>query len=101
MWNHQIDLNLIYVAILYCAKDVNLIMQLLSAFKQWKFRDNNEQKYKNKMNIFLERRCCNHNINLFFIFVCEIAIYKRKKAIEIATSETVHDGLPFVEKDKT
>ncbi|ETO00796.1 hypothetical protein RFI_36644, partial [Reticulomyxa filosa] len=96
--NHSIDLNLIYVAICY-AKDVNLTMQLLTAFKQWKFRDNNEQKYKNKMNKFLERRCCNHNINLFLIFICELAIHKGKTAIEIVTSETVNDGLPF-EKDK-
>ncbi|ETN99893.1 hypothetical protein RFI_37574 [Reticulomyxa filosa] len=100
MWNHSIDLNLIYIAIRCCKRDVDLTIQLLTVFKQWKFRDNNEQKYKNKMNKFLERRCCNHNINLFIIFVCEIAINKGETVIEIATSETVNDGLPFVGKDK-
>ncbi|ETN98267.1 hypothetical protein RFI_39243 [Reticulomyxa filosa] len=98
MWNHSIDLNLIYAAICCCKRDIDLTMQLLKVFEQWKFQDNNEQKYKNKMNKFLERRCCNHNINLFCIFIYQA--YNEKKVIEAATSETVNDGLPFVEKDK-
>ncbi|ETN97528.1 hypothetical protein RFI_40001, partial [Reticulomyxa filosa] len=95
MWNHQIDLNLIYVAILCCAKDVNLTMQLLTAFKQWKFRDNNEQNYKKRMNEFLEKRGCNHNINLFHMFY-----FKTVDAIKGSTLITVNDGLPFVKKDR-
>ncbi|ETN99757.1 hypothetical protein RFI_37710 [Reticulomyxa filosa] len=89
MWNHQIDANLIYIAIRCCKKNVNLTMQLLTVFEQWKFLNNNKQKYKARMNEFLERRCCNHNINLFCIFICEAKILKGNTAIEIATSETI------------
>ncbi|ETN99355.1 hypothetical protein RFI_38126 [Reticulomyxa filosa] len=99
MWNHQVDLNLIYIVI-RGAEDVNLAMQLLTAFEQWKLQDNNKQKYKARTNEFLKRRCCNHNINLFCIFICEKAL-KESSAIEVAISETVNDCLPFVEKDKT
>ncbi|ETO03293.1 hypothetical protein RFI_34117 [Reticulomyxa filosa] len=97
MWNHQIDLNLIYAAFNGCKKDVNLTIQLLFEFKQWKFRDNNEQNYKKKMNEFLEKRCCNHNINLFLIFGVK---NKTVDAIKWSTVITVNDGLPFVKKDQ-
>ncbi|ETO02420.1 hypothetical protein RFI_35016, partial [Reticulomyxa filosa] len=60
---------------------------------QWKFRDNNEQNYKKRMNEFLEKRCCNHNINLFHMFFF-------KDAIKGSTILTANDGLPFVKKDK-
>ncbi|ETN99350.1 hypothetical protein RFI_38131, partial [Reticulomyxa filosa] len=77
--------------------DINKRIKLLFEFEQWKFQDNNKQKYKARMNEFLKKRCCNHNINLFCIFICQAY----NEAIEIATSETINDGLPFVEKDKT
>ncbi|ETN99520.1 hypothetical protein RFI_37950 [Reticulomyxa filosa] len=98
MWNHQIDLNLIYVILNHCRKDVNLAIQVLFAFEQWKFRNNNEQNYKKRVNEFLERRCCNHNVNLFFIFVSQID--KEQTATERATLDIDCYGLPFVEKDK-
>ncbi|ETO35718.1 hypothetical protein RFI_01344, partial [Reticulomyxa filosa] len=101
MWNHSIDLNLIYAAIRCCKKDVNLTTELLTVFEQWKFLDNNEQKYKARMNKFLERRCCNHNVNLLCIFICKAKTSKENTAIKTATSETINDCLPFVEKDKT
>ncbi|ETN97350.1 hypothetical protein RFI_40181 [Reticulomyxa filosa] len=72
-------------------------MQLLTVFEQWKLQDNNEQKYKARMNEFLKKRCCNHNINLFCMFICQA---NKKKAVKIATLETVNNCLPFVEKDK-
>ncbi|ETN99374.1 hypothetical protein RFI_38107 [Reticulomyxa filosa] len=97
MWNHQIDANLIYAALNCCKKDVNQTIQLLFKFEQWKFRDNNEQNYKKRMNEFLEKRCCNHNINLFFMFYVKS---KTVDAIGFSTAITVNDGLPFVKKDK-
>ncbi|ETN98082.1 hypothetical protein RFI_39440 [Reticulomyxa filosa] len=72
-------------------------MQLLTVFEQWKLQDNNEQKYKARMNEFLKKRCCNHNINLFCMFICQAS---KKEAVEIATLETVTNCLPFVEKNK-
>ncbi|ETO15477.1 hypothetical protein RFI_21886, partial [Reticulomyxa filosa] len=48
MWNHQIDLNLIYVALNGCRKDANLTIQLLFEFEQWIFRDNNKPKIQSK-----------------------------------------------------
>ncbi|ETO06888.1 hypothetical protein RFI_30504 [Reticulomyxa filosa] len=95
MWNHQIDANLIYVALDYwCKGNVNLAIQLLFKFEQWKSRDNNKQNYKKIMNKFLEKRCCNHNINLFHVFVV------KDEAIKGSTILTANDGLPFVKKDK-
>ncbi|ETN99521.1 hypothetical protein RFI_37949 [Reticulomyxa filosa] len=98
MWNHQIDANLIYAAFNCCEKDVNSTIQALFAFEQWKFRNSNEQNYKKRINEFLERRCCNHNVNLFFIFVSQID--RKQTATERATLNIVHFGLPFVEKDQ-
>ncbi|ETO03121.1 hypothetical protein RFI_34289 [Reticulomyxa filosa] len=96
MWNHQIDLNLIYVAIAYL-KNINQI-ELLLEFEQWKFQNNNEKIFKNKKNEFLERRCRNHNVNLFFMFFSEKD--KGRTAFEHAALSTVNNGLPFVKKDK-
>ncbi|ETO02396.1 hypothetical protein RFI_35040, partial [Reticulomyxa filosa] len=94
MWSHSIDLNLIYVALDYwCKGDINETFGLLFEFGQWKIQNNNEQKYKKRMNDFLERRCCNHNINLFFMFLSETD--KNRTAVERAALCTVF-GLPFV-----
>ncbi|ETN98010.1 hypothetical protein RFI_39512 [Reticulomyxa filosa] len=97
MWNHQIDLNVIYIVI-SAYEDINKTFELLFEFDIWKSRDNNEQKYKKKMNEFVNKRCCNHDVNLFLIFYSEK--YKGRSAIKNATAYTVNDGLPFVEKDK-
>ncbi|ETO02767.1 hypothetical protein RFI_34646, partial [Reticulomyxa filosa] len=97
MWNHQIDANLIYIALSLCENDANLTMQLLLKFEQWKFRDNNEQNYKKRKNKFLEKRCCNHNINLFFMSYVKD---KTVDAIKWSTAITVNVGLPFVKKDQ-
>ncbi|ETO02626.1 hypothetical protein RFI_34792 [Reticulomyxa filosa] len=94
MWNHSIDFNLIYVALEHvCKGDINKTFKLLIAFEQWKFRYN-----KKRMNKFLKRRCCNHNVNLFCIFLSEK--YKKRKAIEHAKLNIVNNGLPFVAQDR-
>ncbi|ETO03051.1 hypothetical protein RFI_34360 [Reticulomyxa filosa] len=99
MWNHEIDANLIYALLSYlCKGDVNKTNMLLFVFEQWRFQDNNEQKYKDIINTFLKRRCCNHNINLFCMFFSEID--KGRTAIEHATLTTINNGLPFVSKNK-
>ncbi|ETO01863.1 hypothetical protein RFI_35576 [Reticulomyxa filosa] len=95
IWNHQIDANLIYVALLY-SQDINKAIWLLHEFKKWKFRYDNKQNYKKKINKFLKRRCCNHNINLFFIFFSNDI----SNGIKLATVTTVDICLPFVKKDK-
>ncbi|ETN97281.1 hypothetical protein RFI_40250, partial [Reticulomyxa filosa] len=94
MWNHSIDLNLIYVALDdLCQGNINKTIQILFEFEQWKCQNNNEQKYKKRINEFLEKRCCNHNINLFCMFLS-----KKYKliAVEGAALYTVNDGVPFI-----
>ncbi|ETO00805.1 hypothetical protein RFI_36634 [Reticulomyxa filosa] len=46
IWNHSIDLNLIYVALDdLCQGNINKTIKILFEFEQWKYQDNNEQKY--------------------------------------------------------
>ncbi|ETO16148.1 hypothetical protein RFI_21209, partial [Reticulomyxa filosa] len=61
--------------------------------------DSNKQKCKMRMNEFIERRCCNNNVNLFCIFCFEKNITVRGD-IEDAMITTINNGLPFIEKDK-
>ncbi|ETO21934.1 hypothetical protein RFI_15269, partial [Reticulomyxa filosa] len=98
MWDHVIDLNLIFsVLIGHSNRDINEAFKILFEFEEWKIRDNNQQKYKEKTSEFLKQRCCNHNVNLFCMFLSE----KLKKAdIGLAIIYTAVNGLPFVEKDK-
>ncbi|ETO00858.1 hypothetical protein RFI_36582 [Reticulomyxa filosa] len=97
MWNNETDFNLIYVAIKYeCEGDINKAIELIFEFEQWKFQNNNEQNYKKINKTFLEERCCNHNVNLFFIFLSEK--YKERTAIKHAKINTVQNCLPFVAK---
>ncbi|ETO00857.1 hypothetical protein RFI_36583, partial [Reticulomyxa filosa] len=99
MWNHSIDFNLIYVALKYmCKGDINEVIELLFEFEQWKFRNNNEQNYKKRINEFLEGRCCNHDVNLFCTFLSKKN--ERRTAIEHAKINTIHNCLPFVAKEK-
>ncbi|ETN98176.1 hypothetical protein RFI_39338 [Reticulomyxa filosa] len=99
IWNHSIDFNLIYVAIKYKSKGyINKAIELLLEFEQWKFQDNNEQNYKKRINEFLERRCCNHNVNLFCIFLSKK--YKDRTAFEHAVVNIAVNGLPFVRKNR-
>ncbi|ETN99088.1 hypothetical protein RFI_38399 [Reticulomyxa filosa] len=98
MWNHQIDLNLIYVALDYCCEgDINKASNLLLKFKTWKFRDDNEQKYKKRINEFLKKRCCNHDVNLLCVFLSERD--KEPTDVGCAVGNTINNGLPFVKKD--
>ncbi|ETO22586.1 hypothetical protein RFI_14607 [Reticulomyxa filosa] len=100
IYNHYVDLNLIYVVLnYYCEGNMKKALSLLFEFERWKLEDNNEQKYKIRMNEFMERRCCNNNVNLFCIFCSEKDITVRGD-IEDAVITTVNNGLPFVEKDK-
>ncbi|ETO01265.1 hypothetical protein RFI_36175, partial [Reticulomyxa filosa] len=95
---HQIDANLIFVALDYCYKgDINRTIKLLTVFEKWKYQDNNKQKYKERIHEFLERRCCNHNVNLFCMFLSEIL---KEENVKHAIINTVVNGLPFVDKDK-
>ncbi|ETO00799.1 hypothetical protein RFI_36641, partial [Reticulomyxa filosa] len=90
IWDHSIDLNLIYAVLNYeCNGDINSTFGLLSKFEQWKFRDNNKQKYKKKMNKFLKRRCCNHNVNSLCMFLSEK--YEGPTAIASATIYTIQN----------
>ncbi|ETO35659.1 hypothetical protein RFI_01404 [Reticulomyxa filosa] len=53
---------------------------------------------KKRIKAFKKKRCCNHNINLFCIFLSEK--YKGQTAREYAILITVNNGLPFIDKDK-
>ncbi|ETO29294.1 WD-40 repeat protein [Reticulomyxa filosa] len=100
IWNYRIDLNLIYVALYYyCKRDIDKTYSLLFEFEEWKSKDNNEQKYKERNNEFIEKRCYNDHVNLFCIFCSEKNLTGRSD-IEDSVINTVNNGLPFVEKDK-
>ncbi|ETO26587.1 hypothetical protein RFI_10546 [Reticulomyxa filosa] len=94
MWNHAIDLNLIYVISLL-QKDEDATVVHLSLFEEWRKKPNNERKYEEKKKKFMENRCCNHRINLFSIYYCEEKGFQEYTPIEFATIATVLKGLPF------
>ncbi|ETO30754.1 hypothetical protein RFI_06368 [Reticulomyxa filosa] len=100
IWNHSIDLNVIYLILNNISTEINKVSLCLLLFEEWKLKDNNKQKYKEKMNEFMERRCCNHEINLLSIFLIENGLQKRHTAINFAKMFTARIGLPFVEKIK-
>ncbi|ETO01078.1 hypothetical protein RFI_36362 [Reticulomyxa filosa] len=99
MWNHQIDANLIYSILNDIKGKIDQTIEFLSMFETWKLQPNNIKKYINKKKEFIERRCCNHDINLLSIFLKEKGALKCT-SIEFAALNTVNDGMPFVEKDK-
>ncbi|ETN99110.1 hypothetical protein RFI_38377, partial [Reticulomyxa filosa] len=98
-WNHSIDLNLIYTILQIAQGEINQAIEDLSVFEAWKMQTNNIKKYEKKKKKFIERRCCNHNINLFCIFLAEKGFIKYS-SIEFATACTANNGVPFVKKDK-
>ncbi|ETO02210.1 hypothetical protein RFI_35226 [Reticulomyxa filosa] len=98
MWNYQIDFNLIYSLLVHTQGKIDLIIAYLPMFETWKLQPNNIKKYENKKKEFIERRCCNHQINLLCIFIIEKKIL-RCNPIELAASVTVNSGLPFVKKN--
>ncbi|ETN97684.1 hypothetical protein RFI_39842, partial [Reticulomyxa filosa] len=97
-WDHKINLNLIHIALNGHNGDINETIKLLFKFEQWKFQNNNKQQYKKKANKFLKKRCCDHDINLFSIFIVKENAIKFT-SIEHALLCTVHNCLPFVKKD--
>ncbi|ETN99800.1 hypothetical protein RFI_37667 [Reticulomyxa filosa] len=98
MWNHSIDLNLIYSILDFTQGKIDQIVECLSMFEAWKLQQNNIKKYEKKKKEFIERRCCNHQINLFCIFAAEKE-FLISTPIENAILATVNNGLPFVKKD--
>ncbi|ETO06868.1 hypothetical protein RFI_30523 [Reticulomyxa filosa] len=108
MQNYLIDLNLIYQVLLGFRGNIDVAIISLNLFEEWKKQPNNVKKYEEKKKEFIERRCCNHHINLFMIFLKEhLPHFKinHNKAwsykctpIEWATIVTAKYGLPFVEK---
>ncbi|ETN97884.1 hypothetical protein RFI_39642 [Reticulomyxa filosa] len=99
MWNHSIDFNLICTILQSIKEETNQAIKYLSIFETWKLQSNNIKKYEKNKKEFIERRCCNHDINLFSIFLEEKKVI-RYTAIEFAAAYTVNDSMPFVEKDK-
>ncbi|ETN98281.1 hypothetical protein RFI_39226, partial [Reticulomyxa filosa] len=124
---NSIDLNIIYVLLCESGDSMASIYIFLLGFQLC--RDENIQKYNERKKEFTDHRCCNEGINLFFIhcnravqdYITKSAIsdtaqdYIIKSAIsdtahcnpfiqddiiKPAISYTVHNGLPFVEKDK-
>ncbi|ETO36996.1 hypothetical protein RFI_00065 [Reticulomyxa filosa] len=100
IWGHCIDLNLIYVLAKHNQDDINEIHEYLSDFCTWKEQKYNDKKYEEKMKEFVKLRCCNDNINLFWLFLFEKVSRGEQVAFECAIVDTVIYGLPFVEKDK-
>ncbi|ETO02832.1 hypothetical protein RFI_34581 [Reticulomyxa filosa] len=100
IWNHEIDVNLIYLLLSTVQGGIDEVNEGLYLFQVWKIEGDNEQRYKKRMKKFINRRCCNRNINLLVIFLSEKFFLKNATAIECATFYTVNNGLPFVERDK-
>ncbi|ETO01011.1 hypothetical protein RFI_36429 [Reticulomyxa filosa] len=96
MWNHSIDLNLIYFLLTAVQDGTNKINEVLSLFQAWKIEDDNKQKCKKK---FMDNRCYNYDINLLCVYLSEKKMINIT-AIECATLYTINNGLPFVAKDK-
>ncbi|ETO03008.1 hypothetical protein RFI_34401 [Reticulomyxa filosa] len=99
IWNHFIDLNLIYIILLFAEGDIILSIEYFIKFEKWKIQENNKRKYEEIKNEFIKRRCYNDYINLFSIFAVKIKNI-RYTPIEFTTKHTIMIGLPFVEKDK-
>ncbi|ETO01493.1 hypothetical protein RFI_35947 [Reticulomyxa filosa] len=99
IWNHSIDLNLICKILQSTQGEIDQTIAYLSIFETWKLQSNNIKKYEKNKKEFIERRCCNHDINLFSVFLEEKEAIGCT-AIEFAAAFTMHDGMPFVEKDK-
>ncbi|ETO05415.1 hypothetical protein RFI_31979 [Reticulomyxa filosa] len=74
-------------------------LKYLLIFEKWRNETKNKMKYEEKKKEFMERRCCNHHINLFCISVTEGKTSKYTP-IELAIMATVRNGLPFVETNK-
>ncbi|ETN98774.1 hypothetical protein RFI_38713, partial [Reticulomyxa filosa] len=99
-----IDFNLIYTILQSVQgesvqEEIDQTIEYLSIFETWKLQPNNIKKYKKRIKKFTERRCCNHDINLLSIFLKEKGVLERT-SIEFAAGYSVHNGMPFVEKDK-
>ncbi|ETN98639.1 hypothetical protein RFI_38853, partial [Reticulomyxa filosa] len=104
MWNYSIDLNLIFTILQFVQgksvqEKIAQTIEYLSIFETWKLKPNNIKKYKKNKKEFIERRCCNHGINLLSIFFEEKGVLRRT-SIEFAAGYTINNGMPFVEKDK-
>ncbi|ETN98777.1 hypothetical protein RFI_38710 [Reticulomyxa filosa] len=104
MWNHQIDFNLICTILQNVEGEsvqekIDQTIAGLSIFETWKLQSNNIKKYEKNKKEFIERRCCNHDINLFSIFFEEKGFIKYT-SIKFATISTINNGMPFVDKDK-
>ncbi|ETO01574.1 hypothetical protein RFI_35866 [Reticulomyxa filosa] len=99
MWNHSIDFNLIFTILKIAQRKIDKTIALLSIFETWKLQSNNIKKYEKNKKEFIEKRCCNHDINLLSIFLKEKEVI-RHASIEFAKAYTINDGIPFVEKDK-
>ncbi|ETO01220.1 hypothetical protein RFI_36219 [Reticulomyxa filosa] len=96
--NHSLDLNLISM-VLINQKSINAATLLLSSFEKWKKENNNEERYIQKMHEFVKQRCCNHQINMFCIFIRERAKLSQD-IFTLAITHNIINGLPFTEKDK-
>ncbi|ETO35302.1 hypothetical protein RFI_01761, partial [Reticulomyxa filosa] len=99
MWNHKIDFNLIFTILQSTQGEIDQTIKYLSIFETWKLQPNNIKGYEKKKKEFIERRCRNHNINLFSIFFAEKGFIKHT-SIEFAAIYTANNGVPFAEKDK-
>ncbi|ETO11525.1 hypothetical protein RFI_25851, partial [Reticulomyxa filosa] len=96
--NHSLDLNLINM-VLINQGSINNATLLLSSFEKWKKENNNEERYIQKINEFVKQRCCNHQINMFCIFIRERAKLSQD-IFTLAITHNIINGLPFTEKDK-
>ncbi|ETO07198.1 hypothetical protein RFI_30192 [Reticulomyxa filosa] len=98
--DYPTDFNLIYLASKMFDGNTNRAISVLSRFETWKKKDVNKEKYEQQMNEFVKRRCCNHEVNLFYMFLFEQGYLKEQTALQASILSTVIDGLPFVNQDK-
>ncbi|ETO07197.1 G-protein beta WD-40 repeats containing protein [Reticulomyxa filosa] len=98
--DYPTDFNLIYLASKILDGNVSQVISVLSRFEKWKMEDANKEKYKQQMNEFVKRRCCNHEVNLLYMFLFEQDYLKGQTALQASILSTVINGLPFIDKDK-
>ncbi|ETO07217.1 hypothetical protein RFI_30177 [Reticulomyxa filosa] len=99
LWNYSIDINLVGL-LLRIIRSTSVVTSMLLSFDEWKRENNKEEQYTEKIDTFVKRRCCNHQINMFSIFFAEKMLYDEQKIMKLVTVYTVIIGLPFVEADK-
>ncbi|ETO36706.1 hypothetical protein RFI_00355 [Reticulomyxa filosa] len=93
------DMNLIYLISKEFQANTEENFLNLSLLEEWEKDNINKEKYKTQKNKFQSQRCCNDNVNSFYMFLFDKGFLKKGTPIQKSMLLTICDGLPFGEKD--